>query len=383
MQARRRKLRSNKGATEIAQFPLTLYCLFLVLALPVLNLVTLIIAGTTAYLATNDLAAKAATQPNFSLALNAMTVEAYNFQANTLAQFVKMVPQGGYTGCGNDLYVLSTNIGGAGVQSSAADQTLTTNIDTTKSIYEMQVVSSYSVSPLVSLASLPLLGSIPGLGQPVTLSFAASRPIEHPGGMQTASNQGGNQAPVIPFNRIIAFNGGTPPPTGNNAIWRTPDIFAKIAAAGQSVVTVNVIEVPAQVPTASPLNPWYATGITVQPGQTVWIDTQAVGAWGWNSLSADANGLLPMSTGVIDGLLPDMMLIGWVGAYPPLYPYAGFNPSLGAPCVIAPNGGPNFIPSGNSLINYPITTPGPLSLACNDDDCGDYGYQMVRVIITR
>jgi len=159
--------RSNRGATEITQFPLTLYCLFLVLFLPVLNLVTLLIAGTTALLATNDFAAKASTQATFAQALNAMAVESYNFQSNALAQFVKMSPQGGYTGCGNDLFILATDIGGTGVQSSAPDQSLNAVIDTTKKIYEMQVVGSYTVSPLVSLASVPVLGSVPGLGLPV------------------------------------------------------------------------------------------------------------------------------------------------------------------------------------------------------------------------
>jgi hypothetical protein len=162
-----------------------------------------------------------------------------------------MSPKGDYTGCGNDLFVLATDIGGAGIQSSAADQSLSSNIDTNKNIYEMQVVSSYTVSPLVSLTSFPLLGSIPGLGQPVTLSFAASRPIEHPGGIQTAASQGSTGAPA-----------------SNNITWRTPNIYQQIKNVGQTVVTVNVLQVPSQVNPSNPLNPWYPTGITVLPGQT-------------------------------------------------------------------------------------------------------------------
>jgi len=284
MQKLQLKPRSEKGATEIAQFPLTIYCLFLVVLLPVLNLVTLLVAGTTAYLATNDLAAKAATQSTFAQALNAMAVEAYNFQSNSLAQFVKMAPQGGYTGCGNDLYVLATNIGGSGVQSSAANQSLNSNIDTTKNIYEMQVGSSYTVSPLVSLASLPLLGSIPGLGQPVTLSFAASRPIEHPGGMQIPTN-GGGSATVTPFNRIGATALGAAPPA-TAVTWRNPNIFQQIQNNGRTVLSVNVVVV-------SPNNPnWTPAGVQVLPGQEIYIDTQAVGTWASPGLAAyDANGI--------------------------------------------------------------------------------------------
>ena len=375
---RRLKLRSETGATEIAQFPLTIYCLFLVVLLPVLNLVTLLIAGCTAYLATNDFAAKAATQSTFAQALNAMAIEAYNFQTNNLAHFVKMVPQGGYTGCGNDLYVLATNIGGSGIQSSAPDQSLTANIDTTKNIYELQVVSSYTVSPLISMASLPLLGSVPGLGQPVTLSFAASRPVEHPGGMYTAGNGGGGGggAAVTPFSRV-ASSQGVPGPT-SNMTWRDPAIFTEIAAAGQTIVSVNVVKVQADYgPVLGGQNGgWTSTGVSAQPGQNVWLDTQAVGVWGNGGSNDDANGEPPATSRAwtIDASLPSFMLIGYVGSQP-ILPYGHQN--MGIP------GDPHFIPSGDTLINFPINYAGPISLACNDNQGGDSGIQYVRIIVTR
>ena len=356
------KPRSRKGATEIAQFPLTIYCLFLVVLLPVLNLVTLLIAGTTAYLATNDLAAKAATQASFAQALNAMAVEAYNFQSNSLAQFVKMSPQGGYTGCGDDLYVLATDIGGAGIQSSAADQSLTQTIDTTKNIYEMQVVSSYTVSPLVSMASFPLLGSIPGLGQPVTLSFAASRPIEHPGGMQTATNGGGG-ATVTPFARIAAGGPGVPPPP-TPVTWRNPNIFQQIQNNGQTVLTVNVVEV-------SPNNPnWTPAGVQVLPGQKIYIDTQAVGVWASPGLAAyDANGIPnSISPGNYECDTANFAaLVGVLGVTGPIHPVT-----------------PNSFLLGDFQYNYPPAGSGQLSMAYNDWNFGGCtGAQMVRVIVVQ
>jgi hypothetical protein len=377
---KRFKPRSTKGATEIAQFPLTIYCLFLVVLLPVLNLVTVLVAGCTAYLATNDLAAKAATQSTFAQALNAMTVEAYNFQSNGLAQFVKMAPQGGYTGCGNDLYVLATNIGGSGVQSSPADQSLASNIDTTKNIYEMQVVSSYTVSPLVSMASFPLLGSIPGLGQPITLSFAASRPIEHPGGMQTATN-GGSTATVTPFNRIADAGPGVPPPP-TPVTWRNPSIFQQILAAGQTVVTVNVVTIFAT-------QDWQSSGVVLNSSEKVWIDTQAVGIWGqgptqptYNTM--DANGFnYPMQPSWLQWAVyagaPGDALIGCIGKTPPTVSDAG------------PQRGPwNMFNVGDVLTNYPINAGGPLTFRINDNSnlsswaqANYNGEQLVRVIVTR
>jgi hypothetical protein len=340
--------------------------------LPILNLVTLLIAGATAYLATNDLAAKAATQPSFAQALNAMTVEAYNFQSNSLAQFVKMSPQGGHTGCGNDLFVLATNIGGGGIQSSTADQSLTSNIDTTKNMYEMQVVSSYSVSPLISLSALPLLGSIPGLGQPITLSFAASRPIEHPGGMQIATDTGGGGGGVTPFHRINA----TPPGalTSPTAVtWRNPNIFQLIQSNGQTVVSVNVFTVQASN------TDWTPSGVQVLPGQKVYFDTQAVGFWGMQGSTGSASG--PISTlsfvdanGIplsVNGTGPLITANFWslIGV-------------LGVTGPVRPNTPHSFL-VGDSQYNYQPPGTGQLFMTCNNCSSGLLGAQMVRVIVVQ
>jgi len=47
------------------------------------------------------------------------------------------------------------------------------------------------------------------------------------------------------------------------------------------------------------------------------------------------------------------------------------------------SGDPHFIPSGVSLLNFPINYAGPISLACNDCQLNDVGSQEVRIIITR
>ena len=57
---------------------------------------------------TNDIASKAATQADYSGALNSMFTEANQFESFGLAKFLHLEPNGGFTGCGNDLYVLTT-----------------------------------------------------------------------------------------------------------------------------------------------------------------------------------------------------------------------------------------------------------------------------------
>ena len=374
----RRTLRSARGSSQIAEFAPALYIMFLIILIPLLDVVSVFVAGATLYLATNDFAAKAATQIDYSSALSSMANEATQFQSNGLARFVNMMPDGGYVGCGDDLYLLSTDIASGAVTSSMANQPLNQPIDTKANMYEISVQSTYMVSPLVTMAAMPVLQDVPGLGKPAVLTFVANRPVEHPGGLQPAGIGGGivGGGSVNPFNRV-ASNPNVPAlPT--NATWRNPGVFKEIQALGQTVVTLNVVMVPAAT-TGSPLNPWVNTGLIVQPGQMVWIDTQAQGTW--NGLDANGNPNPPF--GPIDGLLPNMSLIGWAGANPPQFPFAGWNWLKPKKTLIDAQGAPNFIPSGNSLLNYPVTIPGPISLAVNDDTLGDTGYQVVRIIVTQ
>jgi len=384
--AARAVVRSSTGSTEIPQFVIVLFILFLFALVPMLDISALLVAAATQYLATNDLAGKAATQPDYQSALNSMFNEAGQFQMTGLAEFVRMVPSGGFTGCGDDLYMLATNIGSGVVTKSSADQPLTQTINTSSNMYELSVASSYSVTPLISLASVPGLGSVPGLSTPVTLSFTANRPLEHPGGFQTTSGSGStntstSSGKVALFSRVAT--GLTTTATATNSTWRNPNIFTQISNAGQTVVSVSVLNVPADMgPQGSPW--WKNTALVIQAGQNVWIDTQATGTWGFvgndggnYNIGTDANG---MTSGtyvpeLVDANLPQFMLIGYIGN-PPLMPYDHVNTEI--------SGDPNFVPSGNYLLNYPSAgRSGSIWLTNNDNWQGDNGSQTVRVIITQ
>jgi hypothetical protein len=356
--AGRRKLRNAGGAPQIAEFAPALYVLFIIVLMPLLDLATTFVAGATQYLASNDFVAKAATQPDYPTALNSMANEAYQFQSSGLAQFVHMAANGGYTGCGDDLFVLSTDIASGTVTSSAANQPLGQPINTKNTMYEFSVRSQYSVSPLVNLSAVPLLGAIPGLGKPMEFVFVANRPVEHPGGLQAAS--GGNVVgggSVTPFARVP----GNPAvaATPSSVTWRTPAIYSLIQAAGQTVVNANVIIVQANNPN------WTTTGLTISSGQKIWIDTNASGSWS----------------------------VGGVPPYPAIDAngYAGANVN-GGPLVSAPGGslvgkvgtaGPPFL-VGDDRYNYPPAGTGALAMIINDGFMPDNtGAQMVRIIIVQ
>ena len=358
-----RSVRSPKGASQIAEFAPVMYVLFLIVLLPLLNLTALFAGAAIQYLATNDLVAKAATQSGYSGALNTMADEAYSFQANGLAHFVKMTPEGGYTGCGDDLYVVTTNIATGTVTSSAPDMPMTAPVNTAANMYELSVKSSYTLAPLVNLSSVPVLGSVPGLGQPVALSFTANRPVEHPGGFQTGTGAVATGGGIAPFNRVV--NGSTTTAVASNVTWRDPNIFQQIQAAGQTVVSVNVFIVYANNPNLTP------SGETVLSGQKVWIDTQAIGVWKTDPSLAltDANGY------------------GWgAGGSGSTFP--------NLPCgaldgEFVGSGQPAFA-VGDTLLNYqpPSGASGMLSMMENDaagaiNYADNVGEQLVRVIVTQ
>lgn len=355
-------MRAEKGSAELVQLPLVFYTIFVATLFPLLNIVTLLVAGTTQYLATDDFVAKAATQSTYTDALNNMASEAQKFQSFGLAKFVHLTPNAGYAGCGNDLYVLQTNIASGKVTSSKPNQPFVSTIDTTANMYELSVQSSYDVEPLISFAALPFLGNIPGLGKAVSLTFTVHRPVEHPGGLQTGSTNQGN-ATVQLFNRTSANPAVLAQANANS--WRTPTIYEQIQNAGQTVVGQNVFIVQANNPN------WTSSGLSVAPGQKIWVDTQAVGVWGPNGTmfqySADGG---PTSE--------------WSGYYfnVPLlalnYPMAALLGSVGT------NGTPFLV--GNDQYNYPVSGSGNLSMIFNNyigRYSGGGGAQKVRVIVVQ
>jgi Flp pilus assembly protein TadG len=356
-----RNQRNNKGSSELSEFAPVLYIMFLVILLPLLDLVAVFVAGATQYLATNDFAAKAATQADYSSALNSMVTEAYQFQTNGLAKFAQMVPEGGFTGCGDDLYVLVTDTGTGAVTSSAADLPLSQPINTQSSIYELSVKSIYNVGPLVSLAAVPILGDIPGLGKPVTLTFSANRPVEHPGGLQAAPSGNVVASAVTPFARVNANSSSVVGPS--NSTWRTPNIFEQIKNAGETVSSVNVVLVQ------SNNTNWTQSGIVIAAGQKIWIDTQSVGVWNTPGLqSRDANGIPndPGCPGVPCFSANFAALVGVIGITGPI--------TANAP-------GAFFL--GDDQFNYPPVGTGMFSMGFNDwgNFTNNTGAQLVRVIV--
>ena len=92
----------------------------------------------------------------------------------------------------------------------------------------------------------------------------------------------------------------------------------------------------------------------------------------------DANGRLPddpnSETGKIALGIPYFALIGWVGTDQPISAANHTDTGIASP---------RFIYMGNYMFNHPVSDTGPLWVACNDNSAGDFGEQVVRIIVTQ
>jgi hypothetical protein len=374
---RRRRTATGSSLTEL---PLALSILFFFVLFPMIDMVGLATGAATAYLLAHETASTASQQRRYMDALTDIQSIADAFKQSGLGRFAKMVPVGGYGGCGVDLYIDASNYRTAVLKRFGPNAPVPPPIDLTSFVYECTAQVTFEIGPAIDLSFLPVLGSVPGLGKPAVLTYWASRAAEHPIGLEQTSQQGNSGGTVPVFNQTPSepsFAGA------NQSDWNFPSIYDQIQAAGQTVVSENVITVQANYgPLIGPkTGGWVNSGITVQSGQKVWLDSQAVGTWGCLRLpgnpALDAKGMQPPllnGKGNYDLDLSAFMLIGYVGN-PPIQPYNG--QGLGR------HGDSRFIPSGDLLLNYPINYSGQIYLGCNDNQASDWGSQTVRVIIAQ
>lgn len=165
------------------------------------------------------------------------------------------------------------------------------------------------------------------------------------------------------------------------AAWRDPAITTAIGAAGQTVLAQKILTVAAT-------SPWVDGGLSIFPGEHLWVDTRTDGQWSGNPHYfpfSDANGL-PVYPGQyrVDANAPVESLIGFIGSAPVNAPEV----SVGASSRPGGPGGitnPGFVAIGDTLKNYSPATTGPIWLRNNDNTnyYSDVGHQIVKLIVTQ
>lgn len=263
----RKRARANTN-----EFVLCLSVFFLLIVVPLIDLLGLASGLATLCLLTHQAVSKASVQNRHSKALSALESEADAITDSGFGRFARLVPIEGYRNCGVDLFVTATNCKDQSTQTSNANQLLSGLIDPSTYVYEYTARSVFDVGPIVSLKAIPMLDQVPGLGRPATVSFSANRVIEH---LDAISPERGRKAgrgsklSLNPDSQSGNGNGGV----SNVGGWNYPNLYQMIADAGQTVVDEDVLQVFANNPN------WTVTDLNVQPGDKIWIDYRADGLW--------------------------------------------------------------------------------------------------------
>lgn len=374
---------TSQSGIAVAEFAPTLMVLILVL-FPLINLLGVATGFACETLVALESARRAASARSLPDALEGMVTEAGTVATSGFGSFAKMRPTGGYGQSGTDLYLKVTSIYSGATTTYGPNIGLPSPIDVSANIYEGSVRAVFDLGPLISMSFIPGFKDIPGLGKPARLACTWDRHIEHPDSFLAPSAPqltGGTS--ILNMGAVLSdpSTDGTPmlPESG----WNYPNIYAMIAAAGQTVVDEDVLRVFGNNAY------WTPTTLNVQQGDKIWIDYRADGVWSISPVNlrptTDANGYQnePNSAfGIKYGAM-----IGRLGAGGTPF-FLGkqqwnFTPPGNGTFYLAMNDdyGPIDLPAQPSLVSSFTNAQGEWGMAPAYSD--NSGLMTVRIIIAR
>ncbi|MBK8223487.1 MAG: hypothetical protein IPK73_20940 [Candidatus Obscuribacter sp.] len=338
--------RNRAGST--AETPLIMLILFALFAFPLIDMIALALAYSTVWFVAFQTAMTASTQTDFNSSLSSLVKKTDEFNGKGFTKMLKMTPIAGYKASGTDLYVDAVDFMDAGKsQTFGPNKAVPPPVDLTNRFYEISAESTYEVKPFIDLQAVPLLNYIQGLGAPITFTAKVKRCAEFPQGLvrgptdpSTAPASAAQPAPTTSFASPISVASQATEP------WNRPQLYDEIKAAGQQIVDHTVVQVKADNPN------WTDTGITVGPGQLVWLDFRADGKWGESNLITTADGIsdYPSPQGPIGDqkMAPAYALLGTISPTDNWIQNSKFD----------------FL-VGSALYKYAPQKIGPLRLGCN------------------
>jgi hypothetical protein len=191
--------RAERGA-NLAEFGPALIILFVIIFVPMVNLIAWGWGIAAAIFITNQSAKAAAVSENYDMAISSATSTAVNLSNSYLGRLARLKPVEGFNNSGLDLYIVATNILTNRVCIFGPDVALSGTIDTTNNVYEYQVQTTYEVAPLFNLGKAPMLDNIPIISKPTMLSFTAQQSAEYPNGLTGGAGVAG--VPAAPKMKI-------------------------------------------------------------------------------------------------------------------------------------------------------------------------------------
>jgi len=209
------KGRRSACGSQMAEFSITLFVLMFFCVFPMINLLAYGFCTGSASFIGSQIASNVAVSDSFDKALAAIKAEATTLNQSGIAKFANLTPAGGYQNCGFDLYTVVTSLGPSGaVTVYGPTSSAPKPYDTSANTYEFMVRANYQYKPFCNLASVPFIGSVPGVGANVNITNTSYRCVESPTStlvttlpVVLSSGGGGPTTPPLP---------GPPSPSAGN-----------------------------------------------------------------------------------------------------------------------------------------------------------------------
>ncbi|CAN5609164.1 hypothetical protein BH11CYA1_BH11CYA1_40010 [soil metagenome] len=176
---RNRITNRSKYGSGLAEFIPALFVFLFIIALPLINLLTFAMGFANVGLLGTQCAVDAANASSYPDALAKVQSRATSITTSGMGRFAKMVPIGGYNGCGVNVFITETDINTKTVVEYGPNVKMTAAYDPSNKIYEYTIKTSFNIGPFMSLGAVPFVGGIPMIGVPTPVSTAAHRAVEH------------------------------------------------------------------------------------------------------------------------------------------------------------------------------------------------------------
>lgn len=174
----RYRIRPKRGS-GIAEFIPALFVFLFIIALPLINLLTFAMGYANVALLGTQCAVDAANASSYPDALTKVQTRANSIASSGMGRFAKMVPIGGFNGCGVNVFITETDINTKAVVEYGPNTKMTAAYDPSNKIYEYTIRTNFNIGPFMSLGAIPFIGGIPMIGVPTPVSTATHRAVEH------------------------------------------------------------------------------------------------------------------------------------------------------------------------------------------------------------
>jgi len=165
-----------------------LFVFFLFICFPMIDLLGVPTVFENATFIANQATDAASVSSDYDAALAAATGKATTIASSGFGKFAKLVAVGGFANTGVNLWVTRTNINNSQSDGCGPNQYTPSPIDSQNYVYEYSAHVKYTIGPFINLGGVPFIGTVPGLGQPVTGVFVSHKNAEFPDGMATGAN---------------------------------------------------------------------------------------------------------------------------------------------------------------------------------------------------